>query len=232
MSENLAYGRGFALWRAAATAAEDAPWPAYVEHAFVRGLGDGTLPEGAFLHYLVQDYIFLKHFSRAWGLAIAKADNLAEMTACAETVVALLTHEMRLHEQVCAAAGIELATLQSAREEPENLAYTRYVLEAGYSGDFLTLLAALAPCVLGYGAIGAALKNSAVSTCYGDWIDTYSGAEYQGVCADVGALIDGALVARYGANFADLPVWQSLTQTFITATRLEVGFWDMGLRGA
>jgi thiaminase/transcriptional activator TenA len=181
---------------------------------------------------LVQDYIFLKHFSRAWGLAVAKADTIAEMSACAQTVVALLTHEMQLHEQVCAQAGIDLVTLQNAQEAPENLAYTRYVLEAGYSGDFLTLMAALAPCVLGYGEIGATLKKSAVSTQYADWIETYGGAEYQELCREVGGLIDGAVEARYGANFANLPVWQNLTETFVTATRLEVGFWDMGLRGA
>ena len=34
--------------------------------------------------------------------------------------------------------------IEAAEEAPENLAYTRYVLETGYSGDFLDLLAALA----------------------------------------------------------------------------------------
>ena len=38
----------FAAWREAAGPA----WPAYTGHAFVRGLGDGTLPREAFLHYL------------------------------------------------------------------------------------------------------------------------------------------------------------------------------------
>ena len=56
----------FAAWREAAGPA----WPAYTGHAFVRGLGDGTLPREAFLHYLKQDYIFLFHFARAWALAV------------------------------------------------------------------------------------------------------------------------------------------------------------------
>ena len=37
-------------------------WLAYTRHAFVQGLGDGTLPHAAFLHYLKQDYVFLIHF--------------------------------------------------------------------------------------------------------------------------------------------------------------------------
>ena len=54
-------------------------WPAYTQHAFVKGLGDGGLSRDCFLHYLVQDYVFLIHFSRAWALAVTKADTVEEM---------------------------------------------------------------------------------------------------------------------------------------------------------
>jgi len=54
------YGNTFATWRSKTGSA----WEAYTRHAFVEGLGDGTLPREAFLHYLVQDYVFLFHFSR------------------------------------------------------------------------------------------------------------------------------------------------------------------------
>ncbi len=51
----------FARLRAAA--ADD--WEAYTGHAFVRRLGDGSMPEECFRHYLIQDYLFLIHFARA-----------------------------------------------------------------------------------------------------------------------------------------------------------------------
>ena len=54
---------------AALRAAAGDDWRDYVEHPFVQGLGDGTLPEAAFRHYLVQDYLFLIQFARAYGLA-------------------------------------------------------------------------------------------------------------------------------------------------------------------
>ena len=44
-------------------------WRAYVDHAFVRQLGAGSLPEPAFRAYLVQDYLFLIQFARAYALA-------------------------------------------------------------------------------------------------------------------------------------------------------------------
>ena len=219
------YGRAFALWRAQAPA-----WRAYTRHAFVEGLGGGDLPRDAFLRYLRQDYVFLIHFSRAWALAAAKADTLAELQAASAAVQALAHVEMPLHVQLCAAAGIDAATLEATEEAPENLAYTRYVLEAGYSGDFLDLMAALAPCVLGYGEIGARLAGGGGP--YAGWIDTYAGPDYQALCRDVGALIDGALAHRLGPGWADPPRFDRLTQRFATATRLEVGFWRMGLAGA
>ncbi|MEM6306680.1 MAG: thiaminase II [Pseudomonadota bacterium] len=222
----MTYGTTFAAWRDAA----GDHWPAYTRHDFVRGLGDGTLPQAAFLHYLRQDYVFLIHFSRAWALAVTKADTVAEMRLAAGTVNALINEEIALHIQTCAAAGIDETALFSEPERPENLAYTRYVLDAGHSGDLLDLLAALAPCVMGYGEIGVHLARTKTSDTYSAWIDTYAGAEYQQTCRDVGALIDGAVARRLGAAAPDSPRWAALCDRFTTATRLEVGFWDMGLR--
>ncbi len=216
------YGRAFGLWRAAAP-----DWRAYTRHAFVEGLGRGDLPRADFLRYLRQDYVFLIHFSRAWALAAAKADTMAEMQAAAATLHALVHHEMPLHVRICAREGIDAAALAATEEAPANLAYTRYVLEAGYSGDFLDLMAALAPCVLGYGEIGARLAGSGGP--YAEWIDPYAGEEYQGLCRDVGALIDGALSHRLGPDWTALPRADALARRFATATRLEVGFWQMGL---
>ncbi|MQY44255.1 thiaminase II [Epibacterium sp. SM1969] len=220
------YGSIFGKWRAAA----GETWPAYTRHAFVEGMRDGSLPRAAFLHYLVQDYIFLIHFSRAWALAVTKADTIDEMRLCAATVNALIDEEMKLHIGICAEAGISESDLAKAEERTENLAYTRYVLDAGHSGDFLDLLAALAPCVMGYGEIGARLKAEASDTPYQDWIDTYAGEEYQSVCHAVGALLDGAVTRRLGANPETSPRWSALSDRFTVATRLEVGFWDMGLK--
>ncbi len=218
------YGQAFALWRDQAR-----DWQAYTHHTFVEGLRTGNLPRANFLHYLRQDYLFLIHFARAWALAAAKAETLAEIRAASSTVQALANVEMPLHVQTCAGEGSDAATLEATEEAPANLAYTRYVLEAGYSGDFLDLMAALAPCVLGYGEIGARLAGSRGP--YETWIETYAGADYQGLCHDVGALIDGALVHRLGPDWASLPRAAQLSHRFATATRLEVGFWQMGIDG-
>lgn len=222
------YGETFALWRAGCPA----PWHAYTHHAFVEGLRDGSLPRSAFLHYLVQDYVFLVHFARAWSLAVVKADTMNEMKVCSGIVNALVAHEMALHVKTCAAEGIDEATLFSASEETENLAYTRYVMDAGLQGDFLDLMAALAPCSFGYGEIGTRLAATASpDTPYTDWINTYDDAEYQDGIASIGVMIDAAVARRLGPDPSNTARWPQLQERFATATRLEIGFWDMGLRG-
>ena len=221
----MSFGQTFEAWQGATPA-----WSEYSQHEFVKGLGDGTLPREAFLHYLKQDYVFLIHFSRAWALAVTKAETVEEMRLAAGTVNALINDEIALHVKTCAKAGITEAELFASEERPENLAYTRYVLDAGHSGDLLDLLAALAPCVMGYGEIGSALASSKSSETYAEWINTYAGEEYQQVCRDVGALIDDAVRRRLGSEPTASPRWAALCQRFDMATKLEVGFWDMGLR--
>ena len=209
------------------------PWEQFVCHPFVQQLGDGSLPEACFRHYLVQDYLFLVHFSRAYALAIYKSEHLDDMRQATGTLDALLNHEMSLHIRSSAQWGLSEADLVAVPEETANMAYTRFVLERGLSGDLLDLLVALAPCVAGYGEIGSRLAQSASDTLesnpYRDWIETYAGEEYQSVVQAAIDQLDRVAARRLGADPAASGRWDSLCDTFAAATRLEIGFWDMGL---
>ena len=223
----IEYGKSFLKWRESSSK----PWAAFTTHEFVVGLGTGMLAEEAFLRYLRQDYIFLLHFARAWALAVVKSDNLDEMRMSANLVDALLNDEMDLHVKTCQEKGISREELENTTELPQNMAYTRYVLEAGFSGDFLDLMAALAPCVMGYGEIGARLKVERTSDLYIDWINTYSSQDYQNLCIDLGKVIDSAITRRLGRNFHECERWDTLVTHFQKATTLESSFWEMGLKG-
>ena len=206
-------------------------WLLYTKHEFINKLSNDTLKEEKFLNYLIQDYLFLIQFSKAWSLAILKSDNLEEMKIAASTVNDLINFEMELHITLCANYGISISDLENADEENANIAYTRYVLELGYSGDFLDLLSALAPCVLGYGEIGLNCQNSNPKTLmYKKWIETYSSIEYQNVCENVSGLIDKAFLLRLGTNFENTYKWKKVNQIFKKATLLEVDFWNMAIK--
>jgi len=203
-------------------------WDDYCNHEFVRRLGDGTLPQEGFRHYLEQDYLFLIHFSRAWALAVYKADTLADMRAAASTLDALLNYEMGLHVQYCAGWGLTAEEMERQSEARANMAYTRYVLERGLAGDVLDLHVALAPCVIGYAVIGKNLagdpKTRFEGNPYRDWIEMYAGEEFQNVARAAVRHLDQLAASRLGPGR-----FESLASTFRQATSLEIGFWDMGL---
>ncbi len=208
-------------------------WDRFTRHAFVAGLQDGSLPEAAFRHYLVQDYLFLVHFARAWALAALKAEDIRTIRECAATLHALIDEEMQLHIAYCRGFGLDEAAMAATPEHPANVAYTRYVMERGLAGDLLDLLTALAPCVIGYGEIAARLVADPATRLDGNpyraWIETYAGADYRGVAMAAAAQLKRVAAARIGSDWEVSPRWPALQHTFTTATELEVGFWQMGL---
>lgn len=206
-------------------------WRDYVGHEFVHRMADGTLPETAFRHYLVQDYLFLIHFARAYALAVYKSDNLADMRAAGEVMQGILDTEMRLHVDYCRGFGITPEEMERAPEDVPTMAYTRYVLEAGLQGDVLDLHAALSPCVIGYGEIGRRLAGDPATKRDGNpylsWIEMYSGAEYQDVMTAAHAHLD-----HLGEQRLTEARFERLATVFGQATRLETAFWQMGLDAA
>lgn len=202
-------------------------WRAYVDHPFVRGLGDGTLPSDCFRHYLVQDYLFLIQFARAYALAAYKAPDLEALRHKAAAVNAILD-EMKLHVRLAGEWGESEADLNGAVEAQATVAYTRFVLDAGMQGDLLDLMAVLSPCVIGYAEIGQALAATpnglSVENPYRGWIEEYVGAAYQEVADDARDELDR--LATVSLTDARYP---RLLGLFRQATRLEADFWQMGL---
>ena len=112
-------------------------WRAYTEHPFTNGMADGSLAETAFRHFLVQDYLFLIEFARAYAVAVYKSPKLADMREAAAGLSAILDVEMDLHVKLCAGWGLARGDLEKAPPAAEILAYTRYVLDTGMRGDLL-----------------------------------------------------------------------------------------------
>ncbi len=200
-------------------------WCSYVDHSFVKQLGRGVLAEECFRHYLVQDYLFLVHFARAYALSAYKSEKLSDIRKYISTCQTILETEMQLHVEFSKDWGLTESDLESASEDTATLAYTRYVLECGFAGDILDLQIALAPCLIGYGEIGLALSGGAISdNPFRSWIEMYSGREYQDAARETIENIEVLAVARGAIDRLD-----SLRLIFNQALRLEIAFWDQAL---
>lgn len=206
-------------------------WQSYVGHDFVRQLGEGTLAQAAFRAYLLQDYLFLIQFSRAWALAAYKSRTLADIRTAQEGLAGILK-ETELHVRLCERWGLSPADVEKEEEHRATVAYTRFVLDCGAAGDLLDLHVALAPCVIGYAEIGRMLAPEGVGALradhpYRDWIGEYAGEAFQGLAALARRNLDDlAAHAMTERRFADL------VAVFAKASRLEADFWQMGLDAA
>jgi thiaminase (transcriptional activator TenA) len=209
-------------------AASSEAWSAYTKHDFVLLLAQGELSEACFRRYLIQDYLFLIHFARAWGLAIYKSDTLGEMRRAQRLVAATLDVEIGLHVEYCRGWGLSEAAMIAEPEAMETIAYTRFVLDRGLAGDRLDLETALAPCIIGYAVIAAERMTDPATRLdgnrYRDWLEMYGGSEYQDLAREAEAALDEQFDRRGGEGR-----FSSLAASFATATRLEADFWQMGL---
>ena len=196
-------------------------WEAFHRHPFVRGIGDGTLPEEAFAFYLRQDYVYLVDYARLWSIALARATRLDAMERCAELVHGTLHTEMALHRRVCAAFGISAEDLEQTAPTPVTLGYGSYLLRVAYEGDRAELLATLVPCLWSYQEIADRLleRGRPGNEHYRDWIDTYAGAEYRRLVTWGRSWLE-----TEAGRFADTA---RLAEAFRTSSRWELLFWDM-----
>jgi len=204
-------------------------WQAYTKHPFVMQLANGSLAQPCFLHYLKQDFLFLKQYARAYALAIYKANTLADMRKALPSVQALLDSEINHHVTYCKKWDLTEADLEAEDEDFGTVAYTRYVLDAGMTGDLVDLYAALAPCSIGYAEIGRLLINDKNTRIEGNefasWIELYSDQEFQQSIIESTQHFD-QLLSEIDLNSQR---GQHLVKVFRTATRMEVAFWQQGL---
>lgn len=203
-------------------------WNAYITHEFVRRAGDGSLPKESFQHYLKQDYLYLIHVARIYGLAVYKSGSLEDLMFSKKSLLDITDLELGLHVKFCGRWGISEQELFELDEAAATVAYTRYVADRAFSGNLLDLHAAMAPCIIGYAELGDWLKDNPDTVLegnpYREWVEMYSGPEYRKVADEYIAYFD-----RLCEREATPARMDSLAKTFRDATRMEIAFWDMGL---
>ncbi|RFN53745.1 putative thiamine biosynthesis protein thi-4 [Fusarium flagelliforme] len=199
-------------------------WKEFVYHPFVMAMGDGTLPLESFKGYIIQDYLYLIHFSRANALAAYKAQTIEDISRATE-IVQHIMHELKLHTSYCESFGVSLEQIRATPEKQACTAYTRYVLDVGQNGDWLGLQMALAPCLLGYGAAAKMLHDHEntvrENNTYWAWIKNYNEEDY------TDAVKLGSALLEKHIQFQSPSRIEELVQIFIHALKMEIGFWEM-----
>ena len=200
-------------------------YAAILRHPFVTGLTDGSLPRDSFRFYAVQDALYLRDFARALSLAAARAPRDEWIIMFNEHAAGALKVERVLHESFFTEFGMSPADVAATPLAPTNLAYTSYLLAVAYGAPFHEAVAAVLPCYWIYWEVGKALERAgSPDPLYARWIGTYASAEF-------GDVVRAALGAtdQIAASLAE-PAREAMRRHFLTTSRYEWMFWDMGHR--
>jgi thiaminase/transcriptional activator TenA len=193
-------------------------WEAQLAHPFVRGIGDGTLPEDRFRFYVRQDYLFLIEYGRLLALGAARAPRLEWMRRFAALSHSVLETEMDLHRRFAARWGISADDLESERAAPATASYCDFLLRTAALGDFAELVAALLPCMWSYAEIGARLAAAGPAERYAEWVEMYASDEFAELAEWCRSLTDAA-----AAGVAD---HARMHAAFRTSVEHELAFWE------
>lgn len=203
-------------------------WDEYLHHEFVKKLENGSLKEENFLFYLKQDYIYLIHYAKCYARLTLNAKNAEELRFAMKFQNYIIEGEIELHKSILK-LGIDADKLNVKDESLTNIAYTRYMLSVGESGDFLDMLVALSACAIGYGYIGAEIykrldKEKLQNHPYKEWILTYSSDEFQNEIKEFEDFLNSYTQKISQEKF------ENLSEIFYNVVRLESAFWEHALQ--
>lgn len=184
-----------------------------LEHRFVRGISDGTLPLESFQAYVAQDAFFLESFARAYALALAYSPDAGSLHDFAELLAGAL-EELKLHEGYAARWNVDLGEVVPGKA---TLAYTDFLLATASLGSVGETCAAMTPCMRLYAFLGQSLAEEEIGedNPYAEWVETYSDPEFEALAVRLEELLD--LYAE------DTPRVRSI---YRRAMDLEVGFFE------
>jgi thiaminase/transcriptional activator TenA len=203
----------------------EAIFTAILEHPFLTGLTDGSLPAEAFGYYVAQDAHYLRDYARALAVVAAKAPSHADTALFAQHAAQTVEVELALHGTLLPQLGIDPALLDTIAPSPTTTAYTSYLLAATHLGSFAEGLAAVLPCYWIYQRVGEHLVAAgSPDPRYQTWIDTYAGEDFKAV---VTAVLDVA--DRIGRSLG-VDDEARARRHFVTTSRYEWMFWDAAWR--
>jgi thiaminase/transcriptional activator TenA len=200
-------------------------YAAILRHPFIAGLTDGSLARERFEFYAVQDALYLREFARALAIAAARAPKDDWIVMLSEHAAGALRVERSLHESFFREFRLSPEAVAATPLAPTNLAYTHYLLGVAYGAPFHEALSALLPCYWIYWEVGKQLTRAgSPHPLYAKWIETYGSEEFGAI---VGAVLQATNEVAAQAGDAERV---AMRRHFLTTSRYEWMFWDMGYR--
>lgn len=201
--------------------------PAYrniLMHPFLTGLANGTLPEKKFNRYILQNYLYLKNYSKALAVLATRAPVeswsrhfLKDALKCSEDADDMIA-ELKKH-------GVSEEEIRNATPSPVCLAYSSYEMSVVQTGTFEEGLAALLPCyIIYYRAASDLPQGKNINPRYREWFSYNSDAAYKKGLDETVRIFDEATRGLPESRI------QRIQDDFCISARFEQTFWDSSWR--
>jgi thiaminase/transcriptional activator TenA len=206
------------LWQAM-----DGVYREIVDHPFLTGLTDGSLPRDVFRHYVVQEAHFLPDYARALAACAARSPEPTSVQRFARDAAMTVEVEHSLVVELLAAFGLDESDARKVPLSPTTVGYASYLVRTCSLGTYPEALGAIVPCYWIYARVGEKLlAESSPDPLYAWWIETYGGEGYQETVAGVLDLLDRLTLTEEERA--------RLLERAVTTARFEWMFWDAAWR--
>ena len=201
-------------------------WEQSANNPMVRAIGDGSLPREIFRYYFEQNILYLREYSRAISLTVARAPDEEAIDLLGRFLRGEAERELPMNHSFLSRLGGDPEGLSPYDMNSANYSYTRHLLATASMGDCADGLAAILPCPCGYNEFAKSMvHNIPDDPLYAEWIKRFGeDQESDNVLGELIRLLDRL------ADPADDKQMFRLDWIFQVSSRYEVMFWEAAYR--
>lgn len=203
-------------------------WQGYLDHPFVRGIGEGTLDKEKFKKYLIQDYLYLKDYGKVFAMGVVKAKTMKEMKFYHNAISGIVNDETAVHIDYLKGFGLSCEEVEKFKCELTTSSYTSFMIAVALKGDCREIAMATMPCTWSYYYIGKHLYDTygekLEDNFYAPWIREYSSESFRECTEEWIEYID-----QICKNLSEDDK-NHLIDIFVKSSLHEMDFWHMANR--
>lgn len=197
----------------------------YMNHPFIKGLGDGSLDRSRFENYLIQDSLYLKDYGKVYAHIFLLTNAIADLQFLHTCIGVVVSDETNMHTKYLQDYGLDVYKVDHLELKAANRSYLDYMLSFTNEGDVKEIFMAVLPCTLTYEYIGKTLKeqsgNNTKDNYYGPWIEAYASSSFEYFSVRSLEFVDSIC---QGIKEDEK---EKLIKIYLKACEYEMGFWDM-----
>jgi thiaminase/transcriptional activator TenA len=190
---------------------------------FNQELTKGTLPKEKFIHYLMQDTLYLSDFAKALAQTASRLSDNDKVHQFMKFSLEAIQAERNYYLNYIEKNALDSPLIQE--QSPACFMYTNYLLKTATLAPVEEAVASLLPCFWIYREVGTKMaKEQKNDNPYHEWIALYASDQFD---ASVKAAI--AITNQLG-ELASLSIQDKMVSAFVRSTQLEWLFWDSAYR--